>query len=60
MLDNIAEDLICSGELDDVETVGGMTDEQLRAFLEALALLVEQDPENAVKNIRQIQSELTK
>lgn len=60
MLDNIAEDLIRSSELDDEETVGGMTDEQLRAFLKALALLVEQDPENAVKNIRQIQSELTK
>ncbi len=37
-----------------------MTDKQFSAFLEALAIIAEQDTENAAKNIRRIQSKLEK
>lgn len=37
-----------------------MTNKQLSAFLEALAIIAEQDTENTVKNIRRIQSKLEK
>ena len=37
-----------------------MTNKQLNAFLEALAIIAEQDTENTVKYIRRIQSKLEK
>lgn len=37
-----------------------MTNKQLSAFLEALAIIAEQDTENAAKNIRRIQSKIEK
>lgn len=37
-----------------------MTNKQLSAFLEALAIIAEQDTENTVKNIRRIQSKIEK
>lgn len=37
-----------------------MTNKQLSAFLEALAIIAEQNPEAIVKNIRRIQSKLEK
>lgn len=37
-----------------------MTNKQLSAFLEALAIIAEQNPEAIVKNIKRIQSKLEK
>ena len=37
-----------------------MTNKQLSAFLEALAVIAEQNPEAIVKNIKRIQSKLEK